>query len=348
MNFKFGTEEIGGNNKAFIVAEVAQAHDGSVGYAHSFIDAAFEAGVDAVKFQAHYASYESTMNEPFRINFSFQDASRYDYWKRMEFTKSQWIALKKYTESKGLIFLCTPFSEFAVDLLDSIGVIGWKIGSAEASQKWLIDKIIQTGKPIIFSTGMSQIDDIDLIYSNLKEHNVKFAILHCMSMYPTPLDKIGIHNIREYSERYEVPIGLSDHSGVIWPSIYAIVNNAKIIEVHIKLNNLAFGPDTTSSLSVLQIKEIVEARDAFYIMENSRINEYKLSADLSNNQKIFSRSIALDANYKKGTKIEKGMILMKKPGTGISEKDITNIIGKTLSKDYDCHYLLERSYINNI
>ena len=336
------------NNKCYIIAEIAQAHDGSLGLAHAYIDAIADAGADAVKFQTHIAEAESTLDEPWRVKFSSQDKNRYDYWKRMEFTKSQWITLKKYTESKGLIFLCTPFSEFAVDLLDSIGVIGWKIGSAEASQKWLIDKIIQTGKPIIFSTGMSQIDDIDLIYSNLKEHNVKFAILHCMSMYPTPLDKIGIHNIREYSERYEVPIGLSDHSGVIWPSIYAIVNNAKIIEVHIKLNNLAFGPDTTSSLSVLQIKEIVEARDAFYIMENSRINEYKLSADLSNNQKIFSRSIALDANYKKGTKIEKGMILMKKPGTGISVKDITNIIGKTLSKDYDCHYLLERSYINNI
>jgi len=346
MNFKLGSNEIGGK-KAFIVAEVAQAHDGSLGYAYSFIDAALKSGVDAVKFQAHFANYESTMNEPFRVKFSYQDKSRYDYWKRMEFTKGQWINIKKYTESKGLVFLCTPFSNFAVDLLNSIGVVGWKIGSAEVSEKWLIDKIIKTKKPIIFSTGMSQISDIDSLYSNLKGHNIKFGILHCHSIYPTPIDKIVINKIQEYNERYKVPVGLSDHSGSIWPSIYAIANNAKIIEVHIKLNDLAFGPDTSSSLSVSQIKEIIKARDAFYEMENS-VNKSKLSIDLINNKKIFSRSVALDANYKKGTKIEKDMILMKKPGTGIPENDIAEIVGKTLSKDYDSYYLLERSHISNI
>ncbi len=341
MNINFGTKVIGENNKAFVIAEVAQAHDGSLGYAHSFIDAASDAGVDAVKFQAHYAEHESTLDEPFRINFSYVDKSRYDYWKRMEFTEDQWVGLKKHAEAEGLVFLCTPFSSYAVDLLDNIGVVGWKIGSGEVDQKWLLNKIIQTKKPVILSTGMSQIETVDSIYQYFKKNEVDFSLLQCTSMYPTPLDKIGINVFEEYRKRYDVPIGLSNHSGSVWPSIYAIALGASIIEVHIKLNDFSFGPDTTSSLSVEQLKTMIDARNEFHTMALCNINKSEAFGSLTNNKDIFSRSITLDNSYKKGTILEAKMIVMKKPGTGMQETEIPNIIGKTLSRDYDCLHLLD-------
>jgi len=343
MNIKFGKQNVGDSSKAFLIAEVAQAHDGSLGYAHAFIDAAHAAGVDAVKFQAHYAEYESTFDEPFRIDFSYVDASRYDYWQRMEFTKEQWVGLKDHAESKGLVFLCTPFSSYAVDLLDSIGIVGWKIGSGDVGEKWMLDKIIETGKPIIFSTGMSSIESVDSIYRYLKDKKVNFSLLQCTSMYPTPIYKTGISTLLKYMQRYDAPVGLSNHSGSVWPSIYAVALGAKIIEVHIKLNDFAFGPDTSSSLSVEQLKMLVEARDAFSIMSACDDDESASLNSIKNDKQIFSRSISLDASYPKGTLIEQRMILMRKPGSGIPETEIPNLVGKVLSRDYDSCYLLKSS-----
>src|SRR4029077_2662993 len=117
--------------RCLIIGEVAQSHDGSLGMAHAFIDAIANAGADAVKFQTHIASAESTLTEPWRVKFSRQDATRYDYWKRMEFTKEQWSGLKLHAEERGLLFLSSPFSLEAVELLEEIGIKAWKVASGE-------------------------------------------------------------------------------------------------------------------------------------------------------------------------------------------------------------------------
>src|SRR5918992_3358857 len=122
-----------------IIAEVAQAHDGSLGMAHAFIDAIATTGADAVKFQTHIASAESTPTEPWRIQFSRQDTSRYDYWKRMEFTEAQWSGLKQHADERGLIFLSSPFSIEAVELLERVGVAAWKVASGEVSNRPLFE-----------------------------------------------------------------------------------------------------------------------------------------------------------------------------------------------------------------
>ena len=120
---KIGNRSVGQKEKTFIVAEVAQAHDGSLGMAHAYIDAVADTGVDAVKFQTHIASEESTLDEPFRLSFSVQDETRYDYWKRMEFTFKQWESLATHAKERGLIFLSSPFSIAAVDMLQQLGIV---------------------------------------------------------------------------------------------------------------------------------------------------------------------------------------------------------------------------------
>ena len=152
-----------GGGRCFIIAEIAQAHDGSLGTAHAYIDAVAKTGADAIKFQTHIASAESTPDEPFRIKFSRQDENRFDYWKRMEFTKEQWVGLFEHCKEVGITFLSSPFSEEAVELLNEIGTPAWKIASGEVSNQPMLAKMSETQKPILLSTGMSDIDEIQNI-----------------------------------------------------------------------------------------------------------------------------------------------------------------------------------------
>ncbi|MGI9463747.1 MAG: N-acetylneuraminate synthase family protein, partial [Aestuariivirgaceae bacterium] len=144
-----------------IIAEVAQAHDGSLGTAHAYIDAAATAGADAVKFQTHIAAAESTPHEPWRVKFSDQDETRYDYWKRMEFTPEQWAGLKRHADDAGLMFLSSAFSLEAVELLKKIGIAGWKVASGEITNLDMVSAMSATGQPMLISTGMSDFDEID-------------------------------------------------------------------------------------------------------------------------------------------------------------------------------------------
>src|SRR5215212_12279353 len=137
--------------RCLIIGEVAQAHDGSLGTAHAYIDAAARAGADAIKFQTHIAAAESTPGEPFRVKFSRQDASRYDYWKRMEFSEAHWAGLVQHAAEKGLVFLSSPFSMQAVELLERLGVPAWKVGAGEVSNLPMLERLAASGKPVILS-----------------------------------------------------------------------------------------------------------------------------------------------------------------------------------------------------
>src|SRR5262245_22302272 len=163
-----GDRVIGAGAKAFIIAEVAQAYDGSLGLAHAFIDAAADAKADAVKFQMHIASEESTREEPFRVLFSQQDATRYDYWRRMEFTSDQWVGLAEHARKRGLAFLSSAFSVRAVELLSGIGVDAWKLASGEHRSGDVLDRICSTGLPVLVSTGMSPYAEIDCTVARVR------------------------------------------------------------------------------------------------------------------------------------------------------------------------------------
>ena len=141
MSFEIGSKRIGGGAPAYLIAEIAQAHDGSLGFAHQFIDAAADAGADAIKFQTHFANEESTLDEPFRIKFSKQDETRFDYWKRMEFTDEQWAGLADHAKEKKLDFLSSAFSMRAVELLERLGMPAWKIASGEVVSSDLLNRI---------------------------------------------------------------------------------------------------------------------------------------------------------------------------------------------------------------
>lgn len=330
-----------------IIAEVGQAHEGSLGFAHYYIDAAAKAGADIVKFQTHMAHAESTMNEPWRVKFSYEDEYRYDYWKRMEFTEEQWAGLKKHAEEKGLMFMSTPFSLEAAELLDRIGISIWKVSSGEVNDPWLMEKLLSTGKPIIFSTGMSTMEAICNYAAQLEKKKIEYAILQCTSMYPVLPKDVGLNVIDDLKKKYQVPIGLSDHSGTIYPALAAVSRGASIIEAHICMSKNDFGPDVKASLTVEEFQKMTEGVRAISEMLANPVDKDKLAGELSRSSQIFSKSVCAKRRIEKGEILTRDMLILKKPCIGIPAKEVETILGKKVTKAYEQDEFIERKYLED-
>ena len=318
-----------------VIAEIAQAHEGSLGIAHSYIDALAETGVDAVKFQTHIAAAESSLYEPFRVKFSYEDNTRFDYWKRMEFTLEQWQGIKKHCEQVGLEFISSPFSNAAVDWLEKIGVNYYKIGSGEVNNFLLLEKVAQTGKHIILSSGMSSYEELDESVDFLRQKKVHFSILQCTTAYPTAPKEWGLNVIAELKERYQVPIGFSDHSGDITACIAAAALGAELFEFHVVFDKRMFGPDAKASLTINQTIQLVQGlkqvREALAHPVDKSSN--KQFSDLKN---IFEKSLAVNQSLPKGHQLRFEDLEAKKPkGKGINASSFKDIIGKPLRHDLE-------------
>lgn len=321
------------NNKPYLIAEIAQAHDGSLGILHSYIDAVAKTGVQAIKFQMHIAEAESSIHEPFRVKFSREDATRYDYWKRMEFTFEQWKEIKQHCDEAGLDFICSPFSNLAVDWLEEVGVHTYKIGSGEVNNLLLLEKVTQTGKPIIISSGMSSFAELDATVEFLKSKKAKFSILQCTTAYPTQPEQYGLNVIHELKERYTVPIGFSDHSAWASTGIAAVALGAEILEFHVVFHKEMFGPDTAASLNLMQVKLLAEAVNKIHIALNNPIDKNN-NDNFRELKSIFEKSLAINKDLPKGHILTFDDLESKKPsGFGIPASKFKEVIGKKISND---------------
>ena len=319
--------------KTFIIAEVGQAHDGSLGILHSYIDALSQTGVDAVKFQMHIAESESSEYEPFRVRFSYEDNSRYDYWKRMEFSLEQWHEIKKHCDDVGLEFICSPFSNMAVDWLIELNVQKYKVGSGEVGNFLMLEKIAKTGKEIILSSGMSSFLEIDETINFFKKFDNKISILQCTTKYPTKAKDIGLNVIEELRNRYKLEVGFSDHSGVIYPSLAAVSLGVTILEFHAVFDKKMFGPDSNSSLSMSQITHLVEGVRFIEESLESKIDKSG-TTKFKNLKDIFEKSLAVNKNMKSGEVIAFDDLEAKKPSNqGIPAKKVSYVIGKKLKNN---------------
>lgn len=325
-----GPRLVGDGHPCLVVAEVAQAHDGSLGNAHAYIDAAAAAGADAVKFQTHIAAAESTPDEPFRVKFSLQDANRYDYWKRMQFTEEQWHGLADHAHKKGLVFLSSPFSTEAVALLSRVGVPGWKVGAGEIANILMLDAMRDTGLPIILSSGLSGWEDLDRV---VRSFPLRCAVLQCTTSYPCPPEKLGLNVIAELRQRYGCPVGLSDHSGTIFAGLAAATLGANIIEVHIVFSRECFGPDTSSSLTTAELKQLVAGIRFIEAARANPVSKDDMAESLTGLRALFGRSLVAARDIPAGTRLTLQDIALKKPGTGISSVRLKEMVGRRLVRD---------------
>ncbi|MCP5463718.1 MAG: N-acetylneuraminate synthase family protein [Deltaproteobacteria bacterium] len=332
-NFKIANKTVGAGCKPFVIAEVSQTHDGSLGLAHAFIDASAEAGADAVKFQTHIAEAESTPGEPFRVNFSYEDKTRYDYWKRMEFTPEQWQGLAQHAKEKGIIFLSSAFSLEAVTLLDHLEMPAWKIGSGEVNNPLLLQAMTDTKKPILLSTGMSPWSEIEQAVQRIQETSCPIGLFQCTSKYPTSLKEVGLNVLQQFRDQYTFPIGLSDHSGSIFPSLAAMAQGANMIEVHVTFHKKMFGPDVPVSLNFEELKVLCDGANALQTMQENPVDKNQMADSLAEMRRLFNKSVALRRALSAGDKIARADLTTKKPGNGIPATDLEKCVGKQLKTD---------------
>ena len=332
LDLKIGGHSVGTGKPCMIIAEVAQAHDGSLGTAHAYIDAVADCGVDAVKFQTHIAAAESTPDEPWRIKFSPQDATRYDYWKRMEFTEAQWVGLKRHADERGLLFLSSPFSFEAVDLLDRIGVAAWKIPSGETANTPMLDRMLATGLPVLLSTGMSPQSEIDDAVQHIRKSGVPLVMFQCTSAYPCPPEKVGLNLISSFRERYDCPVGLSDHSGTIYPGLAAVTLGIQMLEVHVTFSREMFGPDVPASVTTAELRHLVEGIRFIEKMMTNPVDKEEMAREMEALRNTFTKSVVAGQDLPAGTVLQAEHLTIKKPGTGIPAARLPEIIGRRLNQ----------------
>lgn len=329
--------------RCLIVAEVAQAHDGSLGMAHAYIDAIAAAGADAVKFQTHIAAAESTSAEAWRVKFSQQDATRYDYWKRMEFTEEQWLGLKKHADEKGLKFLSSPFSVEAVELLTRVGVAAWKIASGEVSNTPMFEHIVATGLPVILSSGMSSLSELDVAVQGIKAAKLPITVVQCTSLYPCPPEKIGLNLIPLFRKRYACNVGLSDHSGTIYSGLAAATMGIDFLEVHVTLSREMFGPDVPVSLTTTELRQLVNGVRFIEQMNAHPLDKDALSLEMQPLRELFTKSIVARCDLSAGTILRQEDLTVKKPGTGIPASQLHRVIGHALRCSVKADQILHES-----
>jgi N-acetylneuraminate synthase len=321
-----------GQGRCLLIGEVALTHDGSLGLAHAFVDAIANAGADAVKFQTHIAEAESTPAEPFRITFSRQDASRYDYWKRMAFTEEQWRGLAAHCRERGVLFISSPFSLEAVELLERIGQPIWKVASGETSNTRLLDRLIATGSPILLSSGMSPMSELDAAVARVQRGGVPVGLLQCTTAYPCPPEKIGLNLLPVFRERYGCWVGLSDHSATIYPGLAAAAVGCDVVELHVALSREMFGPDVIASVTTAELRQLADGIRFIERMRANPVDKDAMAEETAPLRRLFTRSLVAASDLPAGTVLTRGHLAIKKPGTGLPPEQLDATIGRTLAR----------------
>lgn len=330
--FVIGDRLVGPEQPALVIAEVGQAHDGSLGIAHSYIDAIADAGADAVKFQTHIAEEESTPQEPWRVPFSYEDATRYDYWKRMEFTPEQWRGLRAHAEERGLLFLSSPFSLRAFEMLKAMDMQAWKVASGELGHWPLLEAMAASGRPVLLSSGMSAWSELDDVVNLLETTSSPYAVFQCTTAYPSQASTTGLNVLGEYADRYDCLTGLSDHSGDIFAGLMAVAAGASFVEVHVTFDKAMFGPDAKASLEFAQLKQLVAGVRFHHEAWSHPVDKDAVAAELQPMRALFTRSVVARQDLDAGVVLTESDLALKKPGEGLPPERMGALVGKILRR----------------
>jgi N-acetylneuraminate synthase len=322
-----------------IIAEVGSVHDGSYGNAQKLIEVAAECKADSVKFQTHIAAAETLRNAP--MPPYFKGEPRYEYFERTSFTTSQWQGLKAACDEKGIEFLSSPFSIEAVELLEQIGNPRYKIPSGEVSNLPLLEAVARTGKPVLLSSGMSFWKELDQAVNTVLRSNSQLTLLQCTSEYPCPYEEVGLNVMLEMRDRYNLPVGLSDHTLTPYATLAAVTLGASVIERHLTFSRKMYGSDARHSLEPDEFAELVRGIRAIEAMKNSPVNKDAVADRMTGMKNIFEKSIVSVCDISAGTLLTNEMLSVKKPGTGIPARRLGEIIGRRVARNVAKDTLLQ-------
>lgn len=335
------------HGELMVIAEIGQAHDGSLGTAHAYIDAVADTGCQAVKFQTHYAAEESSPEEPWRVKFSPQDATRYDYWHRMEFTPQQWIDIGRHCHDRGLNFISSPFSLKAVEVLKAADIDVWKVASGEISNILLLREIAKTGQPVYLSSGMSGSAEIERAVDIFKSSGNELLLLQCTTSYPVSPERVGLNVLMEFADHFEVPVGLSDHSGTIFPGLAAFALGASAVEVHVTFSRQMYGPDVSASITLKELRMLVEGADWIKKMQDNPVDKDAMISEFGELRSTFMQSFAARVDIAQGKIISIDDVVLKKPCIGIPADEADQLIGRRAVQDIKKGTFLQDSMISD-
>ena len=331
---------IGGNNQTFIIAEACDNHMGRMDYALKMVDIAILCGANAIKFQHHLPDEEMLPDVPMSDNFK---EPLYEILKKFSLTLDQHKELKSYCDQKGILYMCTPFSlKAATEIEDLVDL--YKIGSGECTDTPTLIEIAKKGKPMIISTGMATIDEIEYTLQTLHPYNQNIMIMNCTSEYPPNYEDINVKLIPKLSEKFNIIVGHSDHTPDNYTCFAAVSHGAKLIEKHIILDKSHPGPDQNVSIDPIGLHDLV---DGIRKVEKS-LGENKEIHNLEKPIKEWARrSVVTIKDIKQGEEFTLENLWTKRPGTGIPARELFNILGNKASNDIKNNQLLSIDSINN-
>ncbi|MCR5595211.1 MAG: N-acetylneuraminate synthase family protein [Lachnospiraceae bacterium] len=340
---KIGNIEFGVNNKVLVIPEIGINHEGSLITAKEMVDAAARAGAKLIKHQTHICSDEMS-GAAKKVIPGNSDISIYNIMERCALSEDEEFELKKYTESKGLMFLSTPFSRAAADRLERFGVSAYKVGSGEMNNYPLLEHIAQFGKPMIVSTGMNDLPAIEKTINILEKYNVEYALMHTTNLYPTQPEQVRLGAMLEMMNAFPgIPIGLSDHTVNNNACKAAIALGAALVERHFTDQMTRTGPDIVCSMDEDALSDLITASVEIPKMlggTKKAIPEEQVTIDFA------FASVVTIAPIKQGERFTKDNIWCKRPGTGeVKAEEYDTIIGCTASCDINTDTLLTRRMI---
>lgn len=338
---------MGEGEPAFFIAEIGNNHNGDFYLAKRTIEEAVRSGANAVKLQKRFISetFARELIEKPQTKDQIYGKTYGEYRQALELDKEEFIKLKEYAEGLGVTFFATPFDKKSADFLEEVGQDVYKIASFDVTNLPLLEHVAKKGKPVILSTGMSSVEEIDEAVQTILAHNKELMVLHCVSIYPSAEDKLNLRTIPFFQERYHpLPIGYSGHEQDYVPTLAAISLGAKVVERHITLDKAMPGPDhATVSIDPKEFSAMVaSARRIEHALGVARTEV--LPEEMTTRNK-HSKSIVSTVRMPAGTVITASMVMCKSPGYGLKPNMLGKIIGQKVAVDIEADSVLTNDHI---
>jgi N-acetylneuraminate synthase len=339
MSVRIGPFDLGEGHPPLVVPEVGINHNGSIDLALGLVEAAHAAGARCVKFQCHIVQHEMirTDMKPGKIS----DETLWDIIERCSLSEAEERQIQRACETRGMLYLSTPFSREAADRLNEMGVPAFKIGSGEVTNLPLLDHIARFGKPILLSSGMTRLAELDRSVALLRSHDIPLVLLHCVSMYPTPYEQLHLRAIVRLRERYGVPVGLSDHSANVHTAIAAVALGAVVLEKHFTLDRSLPGADQKMSIEPAELGRLVQGAAAVHAAMKE--DEDVILPEEMPVMEFARESVVAIRPIPAGEVLSLANLWVKRPGTGgIPAHELPRVLGRRAVRDlaYD-HQLAE-------
>lgn len=332
-------------DKVFIIAEAGVNHNGDMGLARELVHAAADAKVDAVKFQTFRAEAlvkRDAAKAQYQVERTGNTEGQFEMLKRLELSWEAHYELKELAEKRGIEFMSTPFDMECADFLAKLGVKRFKIPSGEITNYPYLRHVAKLGIPVIFSTGMSDMTDIEACMNTFLRHGLRrenLTVLHCNTEYPTPPEDVNLRAMLAMKERFQLNIGYSDHTAGIEVSIAAVAMGAKVIEKHFTMDRRLPGPDHMASLEPEELSEMVQGIRVISLALGSSIKG--LSRSEAKNRHAARKSIVAAKKICRGDKFSEENLTTKRPGSGVSPMKWEDYIGREADRDYQLDEMID-------